>query len=74
MHKIGITINVPRRLVALKSKFKQEITLLDSYKTTLYEAYTLEQELLETHKEHRILNEHSTELFSFDVLNGKILK
>jgi hypothetical protein len=74
LYKIGITINLKQRLKALKSKTQTEIELIDSCEITLYEAYKLEQEILENYKEFRTKIEASTELFTKDVLNGKILK
>lgn len=73
-YKIGITINLKQRIKALKSKFNSEITVIDTYELPLYEAYKLEQDILKQYAKHRISTEQSTELFSEDVLNGRILK
>lgn len=72
--KIGITTNLQQRINAIKSKTKAEVVVIDTYTTTLYSAYLLEQEILKTFKKYRILTEYSTEVFSSDVLNGRILK
>lgn len=74
LYKIGITINLKQRIKALKSKFKTDIDIIDTVETTLYMAFKLEQQILETFKEFRTFTEASTELFVKDVLNGKILK
>lgn len=73
-YKIGITINLNQRLNAIKSKTQSNVELIDFYKTTLYEAYKLEQEILKNYKEFRTKTEASTELFVRDVLDGKIFK
>lgn len=72
--KIGITTNLQQRINAIKSKSKAEVVVVDTYTTTLYSAYLLEQEILKTFKKYRILTEYSTEVFSSDVLEGRILK
>ena len=72
--KIGITINLIQRINALKSKFKCDINIIDTFETTLYDAYLLEQNILLDYKELRTSTKESTELFIEDVLNGKILK
>lgn len=74
LYKIGITINLTQRINALRSKFNTDINIIDTVETTLYNAFKLEQQILETFKEFRIFTEASTELFVKDVLNGKILK
>ena len=72
--KIGITINLKQRIKSLKSKFKSDISIIDTFETTLYNAYILEQSILLDYKELRTSTKESTELFIEDVLNGKILK
>lgn len=73
-YKIGITLNLDNRLSALKFKSKSEVKLIQSYKTTLYEAYIIEQHLLKHFKKNRIKTKWSTELFDTDVLKGTNLK
>ena len=73
-YKIGITTNLNQRINAIKSKSKAEVVVIDTYTTTLYSAYLIEQEILKTYKKYRILTEYSTEVFSYDVLDGRILK
>jgi len=74
VYKIGITINLKQRVNALKSKSSTSVEVIDTLSTTLYEAYKLEQTILETYAEYRTRTEASTELFTKDVLEGKILK
>ena len=62
------------QLNSLKSKFKSDISIIDTFETTLYNAYLLEQSILLGCKELRTSTKESTELFIEDVLNGKILK
>ena len=74
LYKIGITVNIKQRLNSIKNQSKCSVEIIDLHKTTLYEAFKLEQKILETYKEYRVHTEASTELFSKDVLLGKILK
>lgn len=72
--KIGITINLKQRINALKSRFNSDINIIDTFETTLYNAYLLEQNILLGYKELRTSTKESTELFIEDVLKGKIPK
>jgi hypothetical protein len=72
LFKIGITTNVSpkKRISVLKNKSKQFIKTCDIIATkelTLYEAYTLEQIILEENKNFRVKRRWSTELFNKDI-------
>lgn len=69
MFKIGITINLKRRLSSLKNLFKKDIQVVKTWELSLYDAFLKEQEILSEFKEHRLFTKKSTELFSYDVLN-----
>ena len=72
MYKIGITTNLKRRMSALRSLSKKDVEIVDSYETTLLEAYKIEQNILTKYDSARIYNNWSTELFSYDVISGRI--
>lgn len=74
-YKIGITINVDQRLKSLKSVFNKIIPeIIEVYQTSLYNAYIIEQKILNENKEARIYKKQSTELFSFNILENQTLK
>lgn len=72
--KIGVTLNFKNRFKALKSIAKPySVILLDSYLGSYGECLKLEQDILLKYKDHRLLEVLDTsEVFSIDVLNGKI--
>lgn len=72
-YKIGITINLNRRLSSIRSQSKQNVEVLSTYESTLIDVYNLEQSILSEFVQHRILRPWTTELFEIDVLNGQSL-
>jgi hypothetical protein len=79
--KIGITVqDIKRRLRSLnfllkKYNIEEKIEIIDIEELTLYEAYTFEKYILTKYKNVRIHDlGWSTEIFSHDVLDGKIRK
>lgn len=74
LYKIGITTNLDSRLKAIKSKSKQEIEVVDTMKTSLFDAFQLEQSILNEFDDYRINGKWSTELFTKDILSGTSLK
>lgn len=73
-YKIGITRNLYNRIKSLKSESKKEITLLDTLELPLYEAYKIEQELLNLYANNRVYTRWSTELFDTNILRNISLK
>lgn len=73
-YKIGISKNLKARLKSLKSLFKSDYELLDSEETTLYEAWLIEQNILEDFKEYRVFSKQSSEIFNVNILEGIELK
>jgi hypothetical protein len=78
IYKIGITTSsVAKRISSIKSKAKknfEDLEILKSFETTLENAFTIEQKILEKYTEYRIHRRWSTELFNKDVLEGLDLK
>ena len=74
LYKIGITTNFDGRFRNIKSESKKEVEVIDTLKTSLFDAYQLEQSILGKYDDYRMYRRWSTELFSKDVLNGKSLK
>ena len=72
MYKIGITTNLYNRLKSLKSLFKLEVSLIDTFEGSLQQVYNIEQSVLKTYNDSRIYTKKSTELFNYDVLNSSI--
>lgn len=72
--KIGITTDLNKRMRSLKSISKEDVLLLQTKQTTLYECFLIEQDILEKNKAFRIRKEWSTELFSQDVLKDINIK
>lgn len=69
VYKIGITATDPRRrFSSLKNVSNNEIEVLQLVKTTLLNAYNIEQEILQEFSAHRVHYRWSTELFDVDVL------
>lgn len=73
-YKIGITIALNRRISGLKNKSKEEVVLIDSLETTVYNAWKLEQEILFDFHLDRVYLPWSTELFATNILKGRQLK
>lgn len=72
LYKIGVTIKEMRlRVNSLKHGSKKDVEVLDLFECTLYEAYTLEQRVLEENSLHRVRRSWSTELFDTDVLGSR---
>lgn len=74
LYKVGITTNLNGRLRAIKSESKHEVEVVDTLKTSLYEAFQIEQFVLDEHDDYRTYRRWSTELFTQNVLNGISLK
>ncbi|USK62351.1 GIY-YIG nuclease family protein [Peribacillus asahii] len=75
LYKIGITrVSIEKRTYKIKCDSQLEVEILDFKEMPLNEAYKLEKEILSRYKENRVYTEWSTELFDYDVLNGKIKK
>ena len=72
MYKIGITTNLYNRLKSLKSLFKFEVSVLDTFEGTLQQVYNTEQTVLKTYNDFRIYTKKSTELFKYDILNSSL--
>jgi predicted RNA-binding Zn-ribbon protein involved in translation (DUF1610 family) len=73
-YKIGITRNkLPRRLAAIKSESKREVKVIDTYTTTLRNAFDIEQKILSDFAEDRTFRRWSTEVFDKDVLKGNTI-
>lgn len=70
LFKIGITINLKRRLNSLSSMFKTNVELLHSFNGTLHKMYKLEQLILATYHKDRIYTKQSTEMFSENILKS----
>jgi hypothetical protein len=66
--KIGITTDLKKRLYSIKSTSKQDVILLQSSSSNLFDVYKMEQFILYTYKDYRILRPWTTELFEVDVL------
>lgn len=66
-YKIGITINIKRRLSSIKNKSGREVELIFLKESTLYESYLNEQQILKDFNDHRIYRKWSTELFSKNI-------
>jgi hypothetical protein len=67
-YKIGITKNITNRLRGLKNKSKcDDIELIFSKETTLYNAFLIEQKILKQFKKFRVYLQWSTELFKVDI-------
>ena len=64
--KIGITVNLKKRLKSLESLF-DNVVLLKSIQGRLEDMYNIEQEILQRFKFCRIYTKQSTELFSEDI-------
>ena len=64
--KIGITVNLKKRLKSLESLF-DNVVLLKSRQGRLEDMYNIEQEILQKFKFCRIYTKQSTELFSEDI-------
>ena len=65
-YKIGITVNLEKRVRALNTKFGK-VELLKSRKGRLEDVYYLEQSILNRFKYLRMCTKQSTELFSKDI-------
>lgn len=72
MYKIGITKNLKNRLRGLKRLFNKEVILIDSITCTMFDAWKTEDYILKTYKDARLFTKQQTELFPYDILNGKI--
>jgi len=68
-YKIGITINMEQRLIALKSKSKLKIKKIFIEPMKLYDAYCLEQKLLKKYSNFRQKTFWSSELFIENVVH-----
>lgn len=66
-HKIGITINIRHRLYAIKSLSQLQVTLIQSIKLPLYEAYQLEQQIIRKCSASKADVNWSTEVFTEDL-------
>ena len=70
-HKVGVTRNsVADRWRGIKNKAAGEADTYEtlmSKKTTLLNAFRLEQKILQTVRGHRVIRPWSTELFSLDI-------
>ena len=64
--KIGITVNLKKRLKSLESLF-DNVVLLKSRQGRLEDMFNIEQEILQKFKFCRIYTKQSTELFSEDI-------
>ena len=74
-YKIGITTKIEDRLKSLKSIFNKVVPeVIQTYQTSLYNAYQIEQKILKENKEYRFYTKQSTELFSFNILQNQTLK
>ncbi|MDN8078699.1 GIY-YIG nuclease family protein [Burkholderia multivorans] len=71
-YKVGITTNLHNRLKSIKSLSGREVELLDAVELTLKQAYEQEQAILTQHKEHRTYRRWTTEVFSKDVMAGRL--
>lgn len=70
-YKIGITRNkLQGRLRSIKSESKREVKVIDTYTTTLRNAFDIEQKILSDFAEDRTFRRWSTEVFDKDVLRG----
>lgn len=72
LFKIGITrCDIRQRLSGLKSVAKngiKEINFIKIYKSSLYDCFQKEQQILQKFNQYRIYRPWSTELFSYDIL------
>lgn len=68
LYKIGISTNFKRRVRSLRSLSKEKVVIIQSYNCSLYEAYQIEEKILNQFNEHRCRTSWSTELFNVDVL------
>lgn len=71
-YKVGITTNLYNRLKSIRSISQREVDLLDSVALPLKQAYDLEQHILASFKQDRTFRTWSTEVFSRDVLGGRL--
>lgn len=73
-YKIGVTSDLKSRIKSMKSLFGLNIELIDSINTTFIDGIRLESKILKKYSEFRVVDSgfKTTELFSKDVLNGKI--
>lgn len=71
-YKLGITTNLYNRLRSIKSESKKEVEVLDTFNTTLLNAFKLEQYLFDLYKDHRTYRNWSTEIFSKNVLEKSL--
>lgn len=72
MYKIGITVNLKDRVKSLKSLFKTDIEVLDTFEGSLKQVYEIEQKVLNDFKDARVYTQKSTELFKYDILKSSI--
>lgn len=75
LFKIGITINLDKRVNALKSKFNvNNIKIIYVKSSDLEKVYDIEQKILKTFKNYRAKNDKSTELFIKDISKNVIFE
>ena len=74
LFKIGITTNLTNRLKSIRSESKEDVLLIDTFESSLFIVYTLEQYLFSQFRDHRCYMQWSTELFSIDILNNSKLQ
>lgn len=73
-YKIGIAQDLASRVKSIRWESKAEPEVLKTYRTTLIQAFSIEQRLLERFAEFRISRRWSTELFDRDVLGDTPLE
>ena len=76
LYKIGITTTCTKdRIKGLKAKaksfgYKWDIEIVNEKNMSLYEAFKIEQSILENNIQHRVYTKISTELFNIDIFEN----
>lgn len=65
--KIGITTDLSRRMISIKSASKRNVDIISVKVYTLYEAFEREQSILDANSNFRTFRKWSTEVFNFDI-------
>lgn len=74
LFKIGITTNLTNRLKSIKSESKENVSLIDTFESSLFAVYKLEQYLFGKFQKYRCYKQWSTELFNIDILSNSRLQ
>ena len=74
MYKIGVSVNYQSRYKSLRNLFKNlDSEIIQIHETTIYDAFCIEQKVLEVFDKYRLYTKKSTELFKIDVLKDLAL-